>query len=196
MEKRSGCPFQRCGFQPKEKRRREGSGMETGFPWSENSARRPRRARRGLPGGEDGVAHFVAAAVEGGVVEAAGLRRPEGEEEHAAFGAELFLGAGGVPTLGKPLRRKDNQRSSGLVNGVSAGLFAGAEEGSHAGAANFSGNRKEHKDCGKEVKDKQDKRGQVCGRDAGGSGRESTRTGRKPLRGRKCAWRADGGRQL
>lgn len=128
-------PEERLPAALKEKGRREGSGRKTGFQWLENPARSPRRVRGGVPGGEDGGAHFVAAAVEGGVVGASGLRGPEREEEHAALGAEFSLGAGGVPALGETLRREDDERAARRENGVSAGFFARTEEGPHARAA-------------------------------------------------------------
>ena len=85
--------------------------------------------------GEEKVAHFVAAAVEGGVVGAGGLRRPEGEEEHAPRRAQGFLGAGGMPAVGESLRREDDEGAARLEYGVAAGFFAGAHEGAHPRAA-------------------------------------------------------------
>ena len=73
--------------------------------------------------------------MEGGVVEAGVSRRPEGEEEDAACGAECFLDPAGMPAVGKALGREDNQCATRADDGVSAGLFAGAEEGAGAGAS-------------------------------------------------------------
>ena len=91
--------------------------------------------RGGAQRGQEEVPHFVAAAVEGGVVGAGGLRGPEGEEEHPPCGAEGLLGAGGVPAGGKAFGSEDHKGAARFVDGVAAGFFAGAEEGPDARAA-------------------------------------------------------------
>ena len=65
----------------------------------------------------------------------AGCGGQKGEIEHAAFGAELFFRAGGMPAVRETFGREDNERAACLVDGVSAGFFAGAEESAHARAA-------------------------------------------------------------
>ena len=80
------------------------------------------------------VAHFVAAAVEGGIVGLGGGRLPEREEEHSPLGAEGLLVARRMPSCAEAFGRQYDNRAPGPVNGVAAFLLAWTHEGADAGA--------------------------------------------------------------
>ena len=84
--------------------------------------------------GDNEIAHFVATFVECCFVGFGG-GRVEGEEEHAACGAEFFFVACGMPIVAKTFRAEEDKAAARFEDLVSAGFFAWTHKCGDAGTA-------------------------------------------------------------